>query len=1048
MDEKLTEPKQRRRSRRSVASAIFFGIALLTVAVVAALWRTRLAVATRAVRGALDRQGLADVTFALRHLTPGRVVVEDVRVGMPDSSLVIDQVDVRFSAAELLLGHIGRIAVRGVRTRLVVDGGRVTSPLYERLKPLMDQLAARDLRRGSGQKDARPPKVEKVPFSLGAATLQDLRVGVLLADGRVLDSLTFDAGLVAEPAARPPGAVSDQGGRGSAEPQPPSLYRVWGSVRAEAGVQANVAGTVDVGTGAVALSPELKIKSVERLLELVCRAAPAQTARLTAFPTNCSLTVRGAVAVQGWTNVGPFEVSAELGRGSALVAPDKDSSVRFQSLRVEASGTPRDAQCRVSVGVSGFKLRGQTQVSQEEGRLLGLRGTARFRQTATNQWVTAALDSDLPGRSVAQVLPSILPLVPAFFSEGGTLHVEAEVTRLPQAQWNGAASFRAEASRAAMPLAAGRVGAGTARVTGTVAIIGAKPDVVRTDIKIADGYFYRRGLSVRGGVDATLTAQPPYERATGVFKGRVSESIALSQLKLELEGGAALFEGQAEVTGLTSTPVWQVALSVPEFGLSSLQAGAAAGRAPGTAATEFAWHATAGAAARVRYSAASLALESDAWVRDVAAQVGPATNRAAEAGVGRIAARFQIPAINPALVSNAVVGLSLSVSNGWARAGEAAALEGLRGCVPLTWSLAKGLSFEPGQSLTWQRLEAQGLKVEPDVFALAADDEAVEATFGARLAGSKLGVTLKARVPLADLRQAVIDVAVPEAAIAAGDALANLVRDKAEGAEFSGRLAAEARVLFWGTRPHISGRVKLADGQVRKDKLSVDGLSADVPFQRGISFRTIERPFVSFMQAQAGNVKLEKGKISFQVTPKEVYVDRMEVGWCKGSLNAYSVHLDFKKPQADFIVYADRIDLGEALMMVFPFKGIVEGVLYGRFPVGFSNGHVKLSTGFLYSLPGQGGKLKLEDHAQMAALLDKAGISGEVKVPLSKALSDMDFSAFKMELDPGKENAGTLRIKLGGKSNYKEWPAPVDLNLNLHGPLEELLNMGLDVSRK
>jgi len=174
----------------------------------------------------------------------------------------------------------------------------------------------------------------------------------------------------------------------------------------------------------------------------------------------------------------------------------------------------------------------------------------------------------------------------------------------------------------------------------------------------------------------------------------------------------------------------------------------------------------------------------------------------------------------------------------------------------------------------------------------------------------------------------------------------------------------------------------------------------------------------------------------------------MEVGWCKGSLNAYSVHLVLKNPKDDFVVYADRIDLGEALMMVLPFKGAMQGVLYGRFPVGFDNGHVKLSKGFLYSLPGQGGMLKLDDNTQMASLLEKAGIKGEVQLPLAKALSDMDFSTFKMDLEPGQGDEGTLRIKLGGKSNDKEWPAPVDVNLNLHGPLEELLNMGLNVSRK
>jgi len=193
---------------------------------------------------------------------------------------------------------------------------------------------------------------------------------------------------------------------------------------------------------------------------------------------------------------------------------------------------------------------------------------------------------------------------------------------------------------------------------------------------------------------------------------------------------------------------------------------------------------------------------------------------------------------------------------------------------------------------------------------------------------------------------------------------------------------------------------------------------------------------------------LDQGRFTFQLTPQELFVDRMEIGWCKGSLNAYSVHLAFKNPKDDFLVYADRIDLGEALMMVMPFKGKMEGVLYGRFPVGIDKGRVKLSTGFLYSLPGQGGKLRLDDNTSMQSLLTRAGITGDVQLPLSKALSDVDFTTFKMELEPKADGGGTLRIKMVGKSNDKAWPAPVDLNLNLHGPLEELLNMGISLSRK
>jgi len=79
--------------------------------------------------------------------------------------------------------------------------------------------------------------------------------------------------------------------------------------------------------------------------------------------------------------------------------------------------------------------------------------------------------------------------------------------------------------------------------------------------------------------------------------------------------------------------------------------------------------------------------------------------------------------------------------------------------------------------------------------------------------------------------------------------------------------------------------------------------------------------------------------------------------------------------------------------------------------------------------------------------LAQVGIQQDVNTPLAKALSDMNFDTIRIELDTADNGDATLRLGLLGKSNFKEWPAPVDLKLNLHGPLETVLNMGLKMSQ-
>jgi hypothetical protein len=213
--------------------------------------------------------------------------------------------------------------------------------------------------------------------------------------------------------------------------------------------------------------------------------------------------------------------------------------------------------------------------------------------------------------------------------------------------------------------------------------------------------------------------------------------------------------------------------------------------------------------------------------------------------------------------------------------------------------------------------------------------------------------------------------------------------------------------------------------------------------------RTLGRPFAAFEAMNVGDVRLTRGRVDFQATAKELFIDRMEADFCKGKVYAYSIHLDPLNPNAEVTVYADRIDMGEMLMSALPFKADrIEGRLFGRFPVTVEGGHIRLKPGYLYSLPGQGGTFRVNDSRELEPWLAQAGIQSDVNAPLAKALSDMDFSVIRIELETDEdENEAVLRFGLSGKSNSKDWPAPVELNLNVRGPLERVLNMGLKMSR-
>ena len=652
MDHLMKQPKRQRPRWQTAGAVVFlftFAIIFFTAGV---LWWQRVALTTRVVRRALDQRGFSDVTFCVSRLGLGRVTVENIRLGADVPVLSIDRADVRFSLQELRLRHIERVHVSGVRTCLTVQDGKVVSPVFERLKPMLGASASKE-RAGSSIGEAPP-------FSIWMGTLRDVHVELLSAEHERLTTLTLSAGAVAES---------------------PGQYRVWSRLRHDGETfRLKTDGTVNVGSGAVSLSPELNVEDVGGLMDLARRLEPGRMRSVAVFPKHCSLTVKGTVALANWTNAGPFEVSAVFGRGSEFAVPSKDVFLRFQSLRVEANGTPSDVQCRLNAGIAGFKWGTGFEVAQASGRVLSLRGSSRFRQTDSRQCVTATLESDLLGRSLTQVLPRVFPLVPVFFSYGGTLKTEAEVSRSLHGTWQGQLAFTAEASRSSVPLTSGRVGADTVRVAGSINIEDSKSGLMKADVTLADGFFFSRTLEVKGGLEASLTARPPYESASGFFKGHVNESAALPQRHLSLRDGDLFFEGEAAGTGLASNPVWQIALRVPDFVVLSTSSSA---RVTGTV----------GAFSSMRYSATRVAADGDVWLRDVAVQVGPETNRLGDVGVSRIAAHFKLPESSRKSISNAVVEVNVGVSNAWGQAGSHAVIEDARCEVPFALSLADGLTF-------------------------------------------------------------------------------------------------------------------------------------------------------------------------------------------------------------------------------------------------------------------------------------------------------------------------------------------------------------------
>ncbi len=239
----------------------------------------------------------------------------------------------------------------------------------------------------------------------------------------------------------------------------------------------------------------------------------------------------------------------------------------------------------------------------------------------------------------------------------------------------------------------------------------------------------------------------------------------------------------------------------------------------------------------------------------------------------------------------------------------------------------------------------------------------------------------------------------------------------AEGFTFKGKLV-EAGDLVIGkegikvaSETHISGGT-LAQSQ---NKVSIDGIQMDLSIPDLVEMRSAPGEKLKFSQASFGEMKIENGEIDYQIeSPQSLLVEKSRFTWCDGNVETPAIRLTSGTKDYRLILYCDRLNLAKVLGQFGATTERAEGQLNGRIPVRYRNGQLSFSDGFLYTTPGETGKIRMTDTEMLTA-----GIPPDtpqyVQMELArKALEDYDYSWAKLNLTTEGEDL-VLKMQLDGK---------------------------------
>lgn len=284
----------------------------------------------------------------------------------------------------------------------------------------------------------------------------------------------------------------------------------------------------------------------------------------------------------------------------------------------------------------------------------------------------------------------------------------------------------------------------------------------------------------------------------------------------------------------------------------------------------------------------------------------------------------------------------------------------------------------------------------------------------------------------------------------------------AKGVTLSGTVSARGRAFVSSTGIGGHADVVMKDGALRmtERKISVEGIDGALRFPELPRIRSAPAQRIRFARAAMGGLVVDGGAFEAQVeSNKTLFVEKGRLSWCGGTVDTQSLRITAGRRDYDVSLYCQRLGLSRILEQLGSVNARGTGTVNGRIPIVYSNGNLRFDDGFLFSTPGEGGRMQLTGTDILTRGVPE-GTPQFAQVELAReALKDYSYTWAKLGLasegedfvmrlqfdgKPAnplpfvykKEIGGFVRVEEGGRGSVFQG---IGLDVNLRLPLNQLL---------
>ncbi|MEO6876378.1 MAG: YdbH domain-containing protein [Opitutaceae bacterium] len=295
-----------------------------------------------------------------------------------------------------------------------------------------------------------------------------------------------------------------------------------------------------------------------------------------------------------------------------------------------------------------------------------------------------------------------------------------------------------------------------------------------------------------------------------------------------------------------------------------------------------------------------------------------------------------------------------------------------------------------------------------------------------------------------------LDFVVPEFSLdlTDGQAFAQKIAPLPDGPwELAGKISGSAAGRMEGRDLTGSAKVRLRDGRVvnASKSLAMEGIEADFEMTGFGPFAT-KPGTLRTREVKAGRLVLRDldCRLAFASADK-VDVTKATFRTLGGTVSAEPFTYVINPLALGVVVLVEDISVAEVLALTQDLPAKATGRLDGRFPIHVDESGVQFGTGWLELKPGTYADVQFDASGLLTRGVSPNNPSYAILKKVESGLLKLQLSELRLDIRPPNAPPGrSAQLHMAGQPVDKEVRAPVTLDLNVNGPLEKLLNLGMD----